>query len=490
MKPLATRNIIKHAAIIILLAYSTPMIANNHHYKTLFEVTDNLLMQDNVIILDPTRSSGTSMAEPFAGLVYSEAMESGVRLFFNIDSIESPLKSAEHDDIVVGADPHCQYFPVNCGLMGRLIDDPEEVPCHDGIKCLKFEFSHVGLDSVIKMGTVRIQTNIPIRSDDRCFTDRLSTNITDGASLESASTELECANWQQGPLPSMSSVAPVASASRRTTMLHVAGVSQPTSFCDEEGDWSRELDTGVSKLQLLDGTIEFDTEYRAVLVLTQTLQFDSSGVDGDVSVALCQLGEAGVRLAGPVPKISTPLWVRGSGPHFIQLGWLPLVYSTTARLDLGLSGEASVQISPFVTFNSEEHHEVNFSDSVSEDGGRKSSRFHITPGELSNANAEIEATASLMPALQVNLYGVAGPFAAGEMKLDGISRLAGSGHIAVGAQLSSTLTTGVSERVTGRRWSHSWRLSHCGVGNLPHRPASPCRDGSEPEGVQQALFRR
>lgn len=486
---------------LVSMGLSSAVVANQHDGNHSIDVVEHLQPHGNVMVLESahgTRDAGASMAEAFEGIVLVEPMEAGVRVFFELDGIDDPLVGAKPGDVIVGADPYCQVFSESCGLMGRLKADPEEVACPEkavsSSRCMQFEFSHVGLESVIEQGALRIQVAMPIRSDDECFTEWLSTNSAEGGSLESASSELECANPQQGPLPRVPVSTPVASASfipsPEPSMRRVADVSRSSSLCDEGGDWSRTLEMEDTTFQLLGGAIEFDTEYRAVLVLSETLRFDASGVDGEVSMALCQLGEAGVRFVSRPPETSIPLWVRGSGPHFVPLGWLPLVYTTTARLDLRLTGEAGVQISPLVTFRGEQDHDVDFADSVSRDGGSKSSHFHITPGDLADANAEITASASLLPALQVNLYGAAGPFAGAELTLNGVSHLAGSGGMAVGAELSSTLTAGVSERVTDRRWSHSWAVTRCGVGDLPDRSVPPCRDEGAADGVQQALFTR
>lgn len=472
------------------LAFSSGAVANEHEPYTKVDVIEKLVPRDDVIILEAPQNAqgvGSAMADAFERIIRTEPLGSGVRVLVDADNSKNRLMTATPGDVIVGADPDCEVFPQNCGLMGRLDAAPREVPCDDADNCVELRFSHVGLGDVIKRGVLRIRSEVPIRSDDECFDDRLSIISAETGSLESASVELGCSIPEQGPLPREPSLEPSIAMAPIPTMLQVANTQWASEVCRERGDWSRELHMRDGTLKLLNGAVEFDLEYRALLILSQTLRFEPSGVDGDVSMALCQFGKAGLKLVDALHEALIPLWVKGSGPHYVQLGWLPLVYSTTARLDLGLSSEAKIEISPFVTFNSAERYHVVFADSVSQDGGSKMSRLKVTPGALANINTEIQVTTRLLPVIQVNLYGVAGPFAGAELKLSGISHLAGTGRIKVGAELSSTLSAGIEARVTDKHWSHSWPLSNCGFGDLPDQSVPPCRDDVATNGPQQAF---
>ncbi|ALM54193.1 hypothetical protein [Halomonas huangheensis] len=489
--PLLTSTIV---ALVVLL--SAPVMAQSLESPELTAMS-HLERYDNVIVLDNDEA-----AHFFQGIRSHESTAAGFRIQVEKEFVIDRIRYAPPGSVIVAADgittgeiptdPRCGYLETECGLMATLKETLEaplylsEDCLETGGNCLEFVFANAGLVDVIKSGQLRITAPVAIHADDHCFSDSMATAIDSDSDVFSRQImELDCAG--SGP-PGAFPLAPsatdaIASMSsfhmQHSNMLDLT--ARHDGLCEApRGHWSGVLNPKTRTLTPYEG-VELDIDYRAMLLLIQDLHFDNGSVKGEMSLAACQSGEVALNVEAQPDTAMIPIWARASGPRLMVLGgWLPLVYSTTARLDLGLASSANINLNPLLSFASVERYGVNFSAWGPDTNTETTRHFAIELGDWNHVTTTLNTSVRLLPALQINFYGAAGPFAGAELALQGRLSARG-GNSTIGTALRSSLNAGIDARIIDQRFTHSWPLSQCGMGGSISETVPSCRDSEHNE---------
>ena len=100
------------------------------------------------------------------------------------------------------------------------------------------------------------------------------------------------------------------------------------------------------------------------------------------------------------------------GPYTINAGWFPIVVSVKNNLDFLISSSANINASPLFMLGNEKHGDLNYEGDAWKTNLDSDAFLQFDIGEF---KPKVETTASFIPSIYIEIYGLAGPFLEGKM---------------------------------------------------------------------------
>lgn len=370
---------------------------------------DELRLQKDVIALKPRAdcndtkgARATAFDNIVRGISSLEMGQEGQEyvIIFRSRGLTDDLLKAKKGDVVVGADRKCTIFRTHCGLMAKITKPPKLITCLNKQRCLELHFRDVGLEQVIESGTLSIKGRIEITSRDYCFGKNMSSGecvfrnagaLPPPGTLPTEKDALAHAA-PAGRLIAVQTVGAPCDAAKRLRYVHSIEVSGPIRLTKQ-----------VSGLFKYRGTLGFDYKLRFARGALESVKAELES---------CQAGQVGLRGTARVNN-TVALWMRSTRPKVVWVSWVPIVYTLTARLDASVSAQAGFVRSDLFSLSST----LGCSAAWPSNNGAgwrlcaQGSTGHWPPtlSVADDIGARGRATAALIPALQVNVYGVGGP---------------------------------------------------------------------------------